>query len=437
MIQDSTQIRESFFNCLNSLSETPWLFTNQAGDFSRKRKISFSDAILSTICMQRSSSNSEILKYFDFQPDSPTHSALIQQRNKLNLQAFEQLFYRFTDSLSPDLTLKGYRLLAVDGSDIYIPRNPKDTDTYRITDSYGKGFNMLHLNAAYDLMSNLYTDIIIQSVNHINEYLALCDMIDRFAESYPKEKALFIADRGYVSMNVFAHAIENNAFFLVRGREPRERSLLSTIDLPDSPEFDIEFERWLTRRNTKTVKAEPNVYKTIANRIFDYLEPQSRKIYYISFRIIKLQLPNGTEEYIFTNLPKEDFTIDEIRDLYNKRWGIETSFPDVKYAAGMLFFHSRKKELVLQEIYSKLILYNFSEAITGGIVLQKKDRKYSYSINFALAISICVELLKRCQHGIGLPGLEKLLERQLIPIRPGRSSPRYLRARTAVSFLYR
>ena len=147
--------------------------------------------------MQRSSSNSEILKYFDFQPDSPTHSALIQQRNKLNLQAFEQLFYRFTDSLSPDLTLKGYRLLAVDGSDIYIPRNPKDTDTYRITDSYGKGFNMLHLNAAYDLMSNLYTDIIIQSVNHINEYLALCDMIDRFAESYPKEKALFIADRGY------------------------------------------------------------------------------------------------------------------------------------------------------------------------------------------------------------------------------------------------
>ena len=138
-----------------------------------------------------------------------------------------------------------------------------------------------------------------------------------------------------------------------------------------------------------------------------------------------------------TNLPKEDFSIDEIRDLYNRRWGIETSFRDIKYAAGMLFFHSRKKDLVLQEIYSKLILYNFSEAITSGIVIQKKDRKYSYSINFALAISICVELLKRCQRGVDLPGLEKLLERQLIPIRPGRSSPRYLRARTAISFLYR
>lgn len=437
MIQDSTQIRDLFFDCLYSLSETSWLFTNKITAFSRKRKISFSDAILSTICMQRSSSNSEILKYFDFQPNAPTQSALIQQRNKLSVQAFEQLFYRFTDSLSPDLTLKGYRLFAVDGSDIYIPRNPKDTDTYRITDAYGKGFNMLHLNAVYDLMSNLYTDIIIQSVNHINEYVALCDMIDRFAECHPEEKALFIADRGFAAMNVFAHAIENNAFFLIRGREPKAKSFLSTIDLPDAPEFDIIFERWLTRKNNKTVKAEPEVYKHIADRVFDYLEPKSRKLYYISFRIIKFQLPNGSAEYIFTNLPREDFSIDEIRDLYNKRWGIETSFRDIKYAAGMLYFHSRKKDLVLQEIYAKLILYNFSEAITGGIVFQKKERKYSYRINFALAISICVELLKRCRRGVELPELEKLLERQLIPVRPGRSSPRYLRARTAASFLYR
>lgn len=437
MIQDSTTIRDSFFNCLNALSETPWLFTSQTTAFSRKRKISFSDSILSTICMQRSSSNTEILKYFDFNPDAPTQSALIQQRSKLQPQAFEELFYRFTDTLSPDSTLKGYRLIAVDGSDIYIPRNPQDTDTYRITDSYGKGFNMLHLNAAYDLMSNIYTDIIIQSVNHINEYLALCDMIDRFAQTHPSEKALFIADRGYVSFNVFAHAIENNAFFLVRARDPNARSLLRTLDLPDLPEFDITFERWLTRRNTKTIKAQPEIYKPIANRIFDYLELKSSKLYYIGFRIIKLKLPNGEDEYLFTNLPKDDFSIEEIRDLYNRRWGVETSFRDIKYAAGMLFFHSRKKQLVLQEIYAKLILYNFSEAITNGIVINKKDRKYAYSVNFALALSICVELLRRNKQGHELTGLEKLLERELIPIRPGRSSPRFLRARTAVSFLYR
>ena len=54
------------------------------------------------------------------------------------------------------------------------------------------------------------------------------------------------------------------------------------------------------------------------------------------------------------------------------RWGIETSFRDIKYAAGLLFFHSKKNELVLQEIYAKLIVYNFSELIVGSIVVEKK-----------------------------------------------------------------
>ena len=437
MIHSCTDVKNALLNCLESMSENPWLYSNKTNQFSRQRKISFTDAVLSTISMQRSSSKTEILKYYDFLPDAPSHSALIQQRSKLKPQAFEELFYHFTDALSPDSTLKGYRLFAVDGTDIYIPRNPKDTDTYRITDKYGKGFNMLHLNAAFDLKASLYTDIIIQPVNHINEYLALCDMIDHFSMSHPMEKALFIADRGFASFNVFAHAAENNAFFLIRAKDPGARSMLSKIELPSDPEFDITFERWLTRRNTKTVKAQPEVFKTVASRIFDYLEPKSQKIYYICFRIIRILLPDGSSEYLYTNLPKEDFSLSEIRDLYNLRWGIETAFRDIKYAAGMLFFHSRKKQLVLQEIYAKLILYNFSEAITSGIVLRKKSSRFVYRINFTRALSLCAEYLRRCRRGKPRIELDKLLSKDLIPERPERSSPRYIRARTAASFLYR
>lgn len=88
------------------------------------------------------------------------------------------------------------------GSNIYIPRNPVDIDTLRITVQYNKGFNMIHLNAAYHLLSHLYTDIILQPLNHANEYLAMFDMIDYFAETHPKQKAFFITDRGYVSFNI-------------------------------------------------------------------------------------------------------------------------------------------------------------------------------------------------------------------------------------------
>ena len=103
----------------------------------------------------------------------------------------------------------------------------------------------------------------------------------------------------------------------------------------------------------------------------------------------------------------------------------------------MLFFHSRKKNLVLQEIYSKLILYNFSEAIARGVVIEKKETKYKYRVNISLAISSCVEYLRRCGQGAPLIQLEALLRRDLIPVRPGRSSPRYIRARAANTFQYR
>lgn len=323
-------VKETLLNKVNEMSASSWQYAKKPTDFTRNRKISFSDVLLSTISMQKSASKTELLKYFDFNASAPTASALIQQRKKISPEAFDSLFYSFSNAFSLDKTLKGYDPIAVDGSDIYIQRNSKDPDTYRITDRYNKGFNMIHLNAAYNLLSHLYTDVILQPLNHINEYIAMCDIIDHYTATNPTRKPLFIADRGFASFNVFAHAIENNAYFLVRARESNPRSMLATIKLPDSPEYDIIFERWLTR-------------KTIANRTFDNLDHKSKSLYYISFRIVSFVLPNGNTEIVYTNLPKEDFSTEELRKLYNMRWGIETSFRDIKYAAGLLFFHSRKK----------------------------------------------------------------------------------------------
>lgn len=178
------------------------------------------------------------------------------------------------------------------------------------------------------------------------------------------------------------------------------------------------------------------MYKTIANRTFDYLDPKSKSLYYISFRIVSFVLPNRNTKSYIPIFQKKVFSTEELRELYNMRWGIETSFRDIKYAAGLLFFHSRKKDLVIQEIYAKLILYNFCELITGAIVVEKKDRKYSYRINFSIAIAICTEFLRR---SCASPPIDviALIGRELIAVRPDRRNPCYLRARTATTFQYR
>lgn len=145
-------VKETLLNKVKEMSASSWQYTKKATDFTRNRKISFSDVLLSTISMQKSASKTELLKYFDFKVSVPTASALIQQRKKIYPEDFAYLFYSFF----LDKTLKGYDPIAVDGSDIYIPRNPNDPDTYRISDQYNKGFLRLYLYDGH-LSARIYT----------------------------------------------------------------------------------------------------------------------------------------------------------------------------------------------------------------------------------------------------------------------------------------
>lgn len=91
---------------------------------------------------------------------------------------------------------------------------------------------------------------------------------------------------------------------------------------------------------------------------------------------------------------------------------------------------------IKQEIYARLTLYNFCEAITTSVVVaQQKGTKYSYQVNFTVAIYICKYFL-RYSNDISPPNVEMLIQKNLLPIRPGRSDPRKVKSQKAVSFLY-
>ena len=111
-------------------------------------------------------------------------------------------------------------------------RNPQDPETYFPPD--GKttnGYNQVHLVALFDLLSRRFTDCTVQPIRKKNEFLALTQMIDRC--DLPDAVPIFIADRGFHSFNVFAHAIEHNAYFLIRAKDVNMRRLLGQ-DIPDA-----------------------------------------------------------------------------------------------------------------------------------------------------------------------------------------------------------
>jgi hypothetical protein len=433
-MQFSEIVKQILLKKIQEMASCPEPFVRNPGiDFTRTRKLDFATTIRCLIVMESGSLKKELLELFQYHPDTATASAFNQQREKILPEALEFLFREFNSAFADYQTYRGYRLLACDGTDLNIARNPNHQENYFQSNPGDKGFNLLHLNALYDLGSRRYVDAVIQSGRKSNECRAMANMIDRCGSG---NRTIFIADRNYESYNIFAHAQERGMYYLVRIKDIGARtSMTASFPLPQTKEFDTDVHLTLTRKQTKQARACSGVYKFLPNNCtFDYLK--QNEFYSITLRVVRFPINANTYECVVTNLPRDTFSANDLKSLYAMRWGIETSFRELKYAIGLSCFHAKKVEYIRQEIFARLILYNFCEIITTHVVIKQKDTKHAYQVNYTLAIHICRHFL-RFHTNISPPGIEMLIQKNLLPVRPGRSDPRKVKYRSFVSFLYR
>lgn len=429
-------IKRTLKKCINEMSAHPETFVKNPGkDFTRERKLPFKQVLKAVLSMTGKSLRGELMEYFNLKTSMPTVSAFVQQRNKVDHSAFEALFHTFTKAVDEQALFKGYRLLAVDGSDLHTPTNKDEADSYHKGTNGQKPYNLFHLNALYDLQRRIYTDAIVQGRKQWNEHRAFVTMVDRDEASVP---TIYIADRGYESYNNMAHVIEKRQKFLIRVRDSKSNSLVSGLILPVQDEFDVQYRVGLTRKQTNQVKN--SCLKFVPHTsTFDYLPRTTKKAipmqpYYLSFRVVRFKLTEDTYEVLLTNLPEDEFSVSELKDLYAMRWGIETSFRDLKYSLALSFFHSKKTENILQEVFARLTMYNFAELITSHVVVKQKSRKHLYKINFASAVHICRNFFLK---NISPSDVEALLLMHLLPVRQRSANLRRGSPRAAPSFTYR
>lgn len=426
-------IKEKLEKAMKWMDENKTQFVdNPTKDFTRNRKLTFIDTLDFILSCGIKSLNNEILEYFDHKKKLFTSSGFIQQRNKLKLNVIEILFKKFMEEIPLSNKYKGYRLLAVDGSDLLIPRNNKDESTYYKNSTNSKGYNMLHVNALYDLLNNVYLGIDIQGSKEHHERKSLITMLHRFNQ---KEKPLLIADRGFEGYNVFAHLIEANWKFLIRVKDSGTRCIFNSLISDRNSEIDEEFKLVLTKRKTNFIKANPKIYKYQPQHVnFDFYDKNGK--YKIEFRIVKIKLADGKYQSFITNLDKEEFNLTEISKLYHMRWGIENSFRDLKHKIGLTYLHSKDVKHITQEIFAKAIIYNYSALITSKAEIKSSKRKYEYKINFSTAIDICKRIYKASDESM-VSKLFILISSYISPIRNNRSYERNIKPQSFVSFYYR
>ena len=137
---------------------------NPVKDFTRDRKPGFVQLIHFFLCMGCGCISHELLKYFYFLPDeAPTASAFLQQRAKLLPETFRFILRQFNLCFPPKGLMGKYSLIAADGCEFNIARNPQDPSTFHPTSGR--------------------------------------------------------SDRGFASYNVFAHALEKGCFFAIRSKD--------------------------------------------------------------------------------------------------------------------------------------------------------------------------------------------------------------------------
>lgn len=404
---------------------------NPNKDFIRNRKWVLEKLVHFVLTIGGKSLGKEILDFFDYDENLPSVSAFCQQRSKLKPDAFYALFRSFTKKFSKLKCMKGYRILAADGSQLYLPDSCDALDAFHGNGENKKGYYMFQMEAIYDLLNHLYIDACACPVLQASERRMLKELLSNNPFAAP---SILILDRGYESYSLLSFLDEQNIKYLIRVRRD-DRCILSHFDPGNETDMDIH---WILGKKDKPDLQIPQaIYKRISDSVKFEQITKDTPYYDFKTRLVCIELPSGEKEYLLTNLARDEFSWNEIGQLYRMRWGIETSFRMLKYVVELNQFHTKKAENILQEIYARLTVYNYCELITTHIVIkQDASKKYNYQIDFTQAFHICRHYFR--SKNISPPTVEVLIRKYIQPIRKDRYYLRKSkRSRPNNHFIYR
>lgn len=435
----SDSIKAILLATINELAQNPEKYAVKPGvDFTRNRKLGFNDFMLMFLTMEADCIREEIYRFFGRNLTAPSKTAFYKQRKKLKETALQNLLLAFNKKLPKNLYRGKYEFWACDGSSADVFRNPEDPDTFfEPNEKSARGFNQIHINAMFSLLDKRFTNLLVQPARKRNEYSAFCSMVDS-ADISQNSKIIFFGDRGYSSYNNFAHVMEKKQFFLIRCNDKRASGMLGCpVDTLSS--FDENISLILTRSKAVNKYSRPEMFSSYRyvyqNAPMDFLD-DTKTEYDMQFRLVRIQLDNGTFENIATNLPRSEFKIEDFKNLYHLRWAEENSFRDLKYSLCLKAFHSKKYDYIVQEVWARAILYNFCSAITENTAIDRTDCAYEYQINYSSAIKTCRDFLRIHDETTEI-SVESLIVRNTEPIRPGRIFARQHRFKLPMSFCYR
>ncbi|MBL6447345.1 transposase [Fulvivirga sp. 29W222] len=151
-------------------------------------------------------------------------------------------------------------------------------------------------------------------------------------------------------------------------------------------------------------------------------------------RLLSISLSSGEKEILITNLTdRKNYSIDDIKELYNLRWGVEEGYKSFKKVLHIEHFSGRTVQAINQDFHARVFMLNMASIIRKqGLYFSKSSpinkKRHRYTVSKTQAIAKTKDFLldifysKRLRKII--QQMLKILNRRLEMIRPGRSFPR-------------
>ena len=356
--------------------------------FTRNRKLPLHRLLLSILSRKGRTLTMEIRSFIKSIKSkiSISKPGYLKQRQKLNPEVFLELsdfhvrnFYKDTTMVQ---RLKGYLILAVDGSSVNVPNTVQNVELYgNASHKNAKPQAQLGISCLFDVLNKMIIDCTINKWKFSERNQALLH-IDKCNSITGEKPRIVIFDRGYPSGEFFIDLMERNESFLIRiGATVFKKEQLSMTT--DDEYVNIMFDK---------SRLSPHKGTQTADKL--------AKTGSIPLRFVRFELDNGSMEYLATNLPMEEFNTSEIVYLYRLRWEIETAYDVLKNKLFIENFTGTKPIMIEQDIYATVYLCNVMHDILLDAKLEfniKNHQKYKYKmeINKNIAIGIMKEELIR------------------------------------------
>ena len=349
--------------------------------FTRNSKFSFKDYV-TFLCFNKGTSNQADLEDFvedNFTTDIQqiTRQAFSKQRTYIHPIVFKEISKQYLLEINYHKnydffkTYKGFRLFGGDGSDFEIPDFEEVRKEFQIkdTEKYRKPAQA-KFSSIMDLLNGFILDGIIGNYKQA-ELPLMHKNIENIQDLITPEKSIFIFDRGYNAMELYANIMSMNSYFIVR---LKDRNYID--DRYKITENDSEIQLEITKDRLKKFHNKN-------------LKEKYSKIKHLNLRILTITLENGTTESLLTNILDKNFTIEDFQKLYNLRWGIETNYNTMKNRLNIENYTGKRKITIKQDIYSKFLKYNIFQyyRIYFNLLINRTRRqkgiKQEYKVNQA------------------------------------------------------